>query len=87
VLEGLAESLARDHDPAGAVLLASAAQAIRQRLDAATNEAEQARLNAWLAQAHRQIESAADAAWAAGQAMSLDEAIGTALGLCAGGVR
>jgi non-specific serine/threonine protein kinase len=81
VLEGLAEALAHDGDAEGAVLLASAAQAIRRRLGASTSEAEQARLDEWLARARAELDSGADAAWAAGQAMALDEAIESALGL------
>lgn len=82
VIEGLAEALADNEQSEGAVLLAGAAQTIRQRLGASSSETEQARLDESLARARQQLGVAADAAWAAGQAMSLDEAIDCALELC-----
>jgi non-specific serine/threonine protein kinase len=83
VIEGLAEALASDGELEGAVLLASAAQAFRRRLGASRSEVEQARLDEWLARARVMLGSAADAASTAGEGLSLDEAIGSALGFCA----
>ena len=74
--------LARDDQPERAVLLAAAAHGVRQRLGAAQSPAEQARLEEWLGPLRTALGPAADALWAEGSAMALEEAIETALASC-----
>src|SRR5262249_38736312 len=64
VIEGLAETLAADQQREAAVLLASAAQALRDQLNATTSAADQAQLDTWLAPTRATLGPAADAAWA-----------------------
>jgi len=81
VLDGLASVLA-GNEPEHALLLAGAAQSIRQQLSASIAPAERARLTEWLEPLHVSMGgSAADEWWSMGAALSLDEALDTALDL------
>jgi tetratricopeptide (TPR) repeat protein len=81
VLEGLAVSSARAGDPRRASLLAGAAAGIRYRMGARNRPGEQARLESALREAWGEPDSrAAEAAWAEGWGLPVDEAIGQAAG-------
>jgi tetratricopeptide (TPR) repeat protein len=83
VLESLAETLALDDEPEGAVLLASAAQLIRQRVGVSSSPAEQARLQSWLTRAQAALGGDSVQVWSAGQLMSFEESLTSAREFCA----
>jgi non-specific serine/threonine protein kinase len=81
VVDGLAGVLARDA-PKQALLLAGAAQSIRQQLGVSIAPAEQARVREWLEPLRASVgPGTADECWTRGAALSLDEALDMALDL------
>jgi DNA-binding CsgD family transcriptional regulator len=79
-LEGLAAVAAGAGRAAGALRLAGAAAAVREGSEMRPAPAEREEVERWLAPARRALRAeAAAAAWAAGQALSLDEAVAAAL--------
>jgi non-specific serine/threonine protein kinase len=76
VLEGLAGLAARENQPARAVRLVGAAEAIREGIGAPRSPGDQADLERWLAPVRHAGDEEARAAWRAeGRAMTLDQAI------------
>ena len=79
-LEGLARlKTAGDHQPAGALQLAGAASALRERLGTPLESARQAVLDRDLELARGALGAAASAAWAEGLTMPLERAVAAAM--------
>ena len=82
VIESLAVSAAELSRPEQSLRLAGAAAALRQRIDAPLNPAEQSRLEKKLEPARTVLTNGAGLeAWSSGWEMSLEEAISEAVGL------
>src|SRR5262249_32256146 len=80
VLEGVAALAAGAARLARAVRLAGAAAALRAALGARPSPTRQAEVARWLAPARRELSAAGyAAAWTAGQAMTLEQAVADAL--------
>ena len=83
VFDGLAGVLARNA-PEHALMLAGAADSIRQQLGVSIAPVERVRVAEWLEPVRASLGSTADDWWARGAALSLDEALNMALARCAG---
>jgi hypothetical protein len=78
-VEGVARLAAATGRPARALRLAGAAAAMRAALGMTPHPVEQENLDRWLAPARQALSPAEQAAWAAGRALTLEEAVEEAL--------
>jgi ATP/maltotriose-dependent transcriptional regulator MalT len=79
VLEVLAEALASAGQMDRAVLLAGAADAMREQIGTTSPPTEKALVEQWLEPVRSALGARADEVWARGSLLSLDEAVATAL--------
>ncbi len=85
-IETLASILAHEQ-PEAAIVLASAAAAMRERMGVTAVPIERARLAEWLEPLRERLEPGAPDLWSRGQALSLEDTIGTALEYCSAALR